>query len=326
MTTLRNVGLCLLLTAVAASAAVDPGLLGLVMPDAKVISGMQVGQARSSAFGQYLLSQMQGTTNDAGFQKFIAATGFDPRRDLQEIVAATNAAQKAGKVLVLGRGNFNPAQILAAAKAHGGTVTNYKGVDIVSAPSKDSTGAVAFLDPTTAAMGDLNSVQGAIDRKQSGSTPSGDLAAKAKDISASNDAWFVTLAPISDLAAGHVPDPNVNSALQGNLLQAIVQTSGGLHFGNTSVQINGEAVTRSDKDATALQDVVRFLAGLVQTNSANNPQAGQVATLLNSMQLSTQANVMKMTLIVPEDQLEKLVAPGAVPHLAPRARKPGVVR
>ena len=42
-----------------AAAAVDPALLKLVMPDAKILSGIQVDQSAASPFGQYVLSQMQ---------------------------------------------------------------------------------------------------------------------------------------------------------------------------------------------------------------------------------------------------------------------------
>ncbi len=58
------------------------------MPDAKVIAGIQVDQTRNSLFGQYVLSHMQ--VDDAGFKTFIAQTGFDPRRDVSEIVIASN--------------------------------------------------------------------------------------------------------------------------------------------------------------------------------------------------------------------------------------------
>src|SRR5450755_169266 len=71
-----------------AFAAADPALLRLLMPDAKVIAGLQVEQTKNSQFGQYVLSHMQ--VEDAGFKKFIAQTGFDPRRDVTEIVMASN--------------------------------------------------------------------------------------------------------------------------------------------------------------------------------------------------------------------------------------------
>src|ERR1700676_3734489 len=82
-------GMALMAGAATAMAGVDPGLLNLVMPDAKILTGIQVDQSQASPFGQYVLSQMQ--FNDPGFQKFMTVTGFDPRSDLHEILAATSA-------------------------------------------------------------------------------------------------------------------------------------------------------------------------------------------------------------------------------------------
>src|ERR1700724_3867868 len=119
MTNLRR--FAVLLTLPIATWAADPALLKLVMPDAKVIAGIQVDQTRNSLFGQYVLSHMQ--VEDAGFKKFIAQTGFDPRRDVTEIVMASNWEQSTpqSRWLVAARGSFNVPQITSAAKANGGT-------------------------------------------------------------------------------------------------------------------------------------------------------------------------------------------------------------
>lgn len=92
----------------AAAPAADPGLLRLVMPDAKVIAGIQVDQSKNTAFGQYVLSHMQ--VDDQGLNKFIQATGFDPRRDVSEIVIASNwsSATPQSRWLVLAKGQFDP--------------------------------------------------------------------------------------------------------------------------------------------------------------------------------------------------------------------------
>src|SRR5271170_1851117 len=92
------------LAAATASAGVSTGLLNLVMPDATVVSGMNVAQSVTSPFGQYILSQMQ--SNDTGFLQFISSTGFDPRKDLLEILAATpsTGSSTAHSGLILGRG------------------------------------------------------------------------------------------------------------------------------------------------------------------------------------------------------------------------------
>ena len=63
--------------------------------------------------------------------------------------------------------------------------------------------------------------------------------------------------------------------MHGNLFQSISQASGGIKFG-ANVQIGMQAVTRSEKDAEALVDVVRFIGGLIQTNKDKSGAAGQV--------------------------------------------------
>src|SRR5690242_112395 len=143
---LKTLALAAVVFAASAFAAVDPVLLNLVMPDAKILSGIQVDQSIASPFGQYVLTQMQA--GDAGFQKFILSTGFDPRRDLHEVLAATNSDGSSTTVtaIVLCRGVFVPSQILAAATQQGGSITQYKGFNIIADPDAKSPTAIVFFD------------------------------------------------------------------------------------------------------------------------------------------------------------------------------------
>jgi hypothetical protein len=307
MTKVRNAFFALLLVQAVALAA-DPALLSMVMPDAKVVAGLQVDSTKTSLFGQYVLTHMQ--PDDASFKKFLADTGFDPRRDLTEILMASNWQNNTpdSRWLVLARGAFNPAKIATLVEANGGTATSFQGVNILfTNPKQPSTAVVtgiAFLDNSTALMGDLSSVKSAIQRKQSNATPSSTLLSKVRDLSSNNDFWFVTLVPLSEFA-GAMPDPNLQGAMKGNLLQAVSQASGGVKFSNPVV-LSAEAVTRSDKDAEALADVVRFLVGLVQQSRENNATAGQISSLLDTLNLQTSANVMTMSLSIPEKTLEQI--------------------
>jgi hypothetical protein len=308
MTKLRNFGPLILALQVTAFGAVDPGLLRLVMPDAKVIAGLQVRETKNSLFGQYVLAHMQ--VEDAAFKKFIASTGFDPRRDVTEILMASNWEQSTpeSRWLVAARGTFNLPQIKEAAKANGGAIADFQGVGILTysqATTPEVESGIAFFDSSSAVMGDLASVKAAIQRRQSDAAPTGDLLAKVRDLSAKNDFWFVTTVPISEFA-GAMPNPNLSGAMKGDLLSGIHEASGGIRFGDT-VTISGEAVTRSNKDAQALTDVFRFLASLIQLNSQDNKVAGQVSTLLDTMDLKTNGNIMTMSLAIPEQQLEQLL-------------------
>jgi hypothetical protein len=306
MTKVRNAFFALLLIQATALAA-DPALLSMVMPDAKVVAGLQVDSTRTSLFGQYVLAHMQ--PDDASFKKFIADTGFDPRRDLTEILMASNWESNSSdsRWLVLARGAFNPAKIATLVEANGGTATSFQGVNILFTNPKQSPAVstgIAFPDNSTALMGDVSSVKAAIQRKQSNSAPSSSLLSKVRDLSSTNDFWFVTLVPLSEFA-GAMPDPNLQGAMKGNLLQAVSQASGGAKFSNPVV-LSAEAVTRSDKDAEALADVVRFLVGLVQQSRENNPTAGQISSLLDTLNLQTSGNVMTMSLSIPEKVLEQI--------------------
>lgn len=302
--------LSLTLLAATTASAVDPALLNLVMPDARAIAGIHIDQSKNSPFGRYLLSQVHEDTGD--FQKFMTLTGFDPRRDLREVLVASTTGSK-GRHLVAGRGAFDPARIIAAARLDGASVQNYMGVDVIS--GKQGDGWVAFLDASTAIGGDPESVRTAIAARRSSSALDAALRTRVNDLSSRYDAWMISLTPGASLT-GHMPDP----ILKGEALQGISQVSGGVKFGS-SVQINGEAVARSEKDAAALSDVVRFLTGMLQLNR-DKPGAENIASLLDSLELRTSANTVTFSLAIPEPQLEKLLDSSKKPRAA---RKTAVI-
>lgn len=295
-----------------AAAAVDPALLALVAPDARIVTGIQVDQSKASKFGQFVLSQI---TDNADLKKFTLDSGFDPRRDLKEIVVATSGLDGAGS-LVIGRGAFQKERLLGAARTAGGVSSIHNGIEMVSANDIGSLSTLAFLDSSTALVGDQASVKAAIDRRSSGATGlSAAMATKAREIGAVNDAWFVTLAPLSEFLGSRMADANLGAAMQGNLLQAVQQASGGVKFGASEVGIGFEAVTRSDKDASALADVLRFFASMLQSNqTSSDPKTVKAASLAEKMKLSTQANIMKLSLSIPEADMERMFLSGPRVH------------
>jgi len=303
---LLRIGLLAGIGAVSALAA-DPGLLNLLDPSAKVVAGIHVDRSVSSQFGQFLLTQMQG--EDAGFKKFIESTGFDPRRDLREVISAATAT--GGHGMVVARGFFDVGKLTAAAKADGALVTRYNGVDVLNGNgAKANGGWVAFIDGNTAVAGDQDLVKAAIDRRNSTSTLDAKLAAKVQEVSNKYDAWMVSLSPISNFA-GHVPDKNLNGVLKGDVMQGIDMTSGGVSFGST-VQVYAEAVTRSDKDAQSLMDVAKFLTGMIQVNR-EKAEVNQLATILDSLDVKVVSNTVSMSLAVPEANLEKMIKESKTP-------------
>ena len=288
--------------------AADPQLMNLLMPNAKVLAGVNVEQAKNSPFGLFLLARIQN--GDPGLTKLTAATGFDPRRDLSEVLMAT-LGQPGQQGLVLARGTFNAEQILSAAMAAGHTVDAYNGVNILTGQDEKLTHALAFLGDSVAIAGDLDSVKAAIDRRgNSSSQIDPALAAIVQQLSGSQDAWSVSMVPIAALAGNNVPNTNLNGMLNSDVLKAIQQTSGGIKFG-ANVQISAEAVANTSQNATALADVIHFLGNMVQAN-APAASAAAITSLVQSLSVQTDGNTVKLALAIPEQQLESLV--NSAPH------------
>src|SRR3954451_19313550 len=140
--------------------AADPKLISLVPADVKVIGGVNLDRAENSPFGQYILSQISNSDKD--FESFVTASGFDPRRDVREIVFASPAGGQKAPGVVIASGVFNGPQILSAiqAKQTGGTMTTYNGVNLLD---KDGH-SVGFADGSFAFAGQSALVHAAIDR------------------------------------------------------------------------------------------------------------------------------------------------------------------
>jgi hypothetical protein len=180
--------------------AADSQLLNLAMPDAQVMAGLNVTTAKTSTFGQFLLTQLASRGGDQ-FEKLSALTGFDPRRDLTEVLAASvgTPGQKSG--LLLAKGSFNVSQLTDAIRQNGKNVTveTYNGATLVTGGGKDN-GAIAFLGVDIAIAGDPASVKAAVDRSSRTSSISPALLSKVQTLSAADVAWSVTLQPLSSFA------------------------------------------------------------------------------------------------------------------------------
>lgn len=294
-----------LATAIAGLAA-DPALLRMIPADSAFLAGIHADQVKNSRFGQFLLNQIR--SEDANMNKFIEATGFDPRRDLSELIVASPDAKQRGKGVVLARGRFDSSRINAFANAGGAAATTYNGVNILTS-GQGRSGWLAILDPATAIAGDQDSVRSAIDRYRS-NAPGLDAATitRINDVSAKYDAWMISNGMMR--IPEDIKPPQAGGAMNNNLIQSMQSILGGVRFG-ANVEVMAEATMRSEKDATAMADVVRFFASMLQMNQQNDRRAVELSALLDKMQLEASGTQFKLTLLIPEDTLEGIVKPAA---------------
>jgi len=272
--------------------AVDQGLLQYVPADAKSVAGVYVDRAVASPTGQFL--QSQAAAGNADFLKFITATGFDPRRDLREVVFTSTDTQTAKKSgLVIARGNFKSDQIGALTMLQGGTKESFEGVDVYLTSGKHGQ-AVAFPEQAIALFGDASSVQTAISNRTKAIILDPRLAAKVQAASGKYDVWFAGLGP-----------QNIGLGKAWKAQEGIDLVSGGVTLGST-VLFNAEAVMRSEKDAQGLVGLVKFIAGMAQMQQSKTPEMDRLFGILKSAETRVDGTTVSFSISAPESDLEIL--------------------
>jgi len=289
----------------------DPRLLNLVMPDATTLAGANVTNTEITPFGQYLLGQLTASAGQE-LQSFITTTGFDPRKDVTEILAASsgNAASPSG--IVLSIGNFPVQQITAAITAHSPTlsVQTYGGATLITNPSPNATSSIAFLGGTIAIIGDTASVKAAIDRSAGVNSINPALAVQVQALSTTEDAWAVTDSPAASLIPGLASTGGTGTAgfasQIGQLFSSIQGSSGGIKFGSTVV-ITGQALTNSASNATSLAGILQAVVSIASMAGGQDPQIAAFAQVLQGLKVTTDGSTINLALSIPETQLETLL-------------------
>jgi hypothetical protein len=273
------------------------------MPDAKVIAGVNVEQAKGTQFGQYVLNQIQ--THDTDMQKLITLTGFDPRRDVREVLVASDGVPQSKTGLALARGNFDIAKITAAATTEGKDVVaeTYAGLTILE--DTKATHGIAFLDSTTVVAGDLASVKGAIDRRSNAQPLPAAILVKINQWSTSQDAWGISVVPPTSLAPAQATGTHSGPNAMLSSAQSVQQAYAGVKFG-ANVVFTSEAVCDTAQNASALGDLVKFMVNMAQMQGGQDPK---VAALANSVTVTPSGTTLKVTASLPQDVFTQMLQP-----------------
>lgn len=298
--------------------AADPQLLNLVMPDAKVVAGVNVDQAKTSPMGQYILGQVNAQSN-THLQQIATLTGFDPTRDVQEVLVATSANPNEKSGLFLARGVFDAARITALATSKGAKSETYGGANIFTDPKGQV--AFAFLTGNIVIAGDVLNVKAAIDRQRTPSSLPAGVLVRVNQWSTSQDAWAITTVPPTSLAptAAMPPIPGIGPQQgQANAFTGLQHAAGGVKFGaNVVVSANAQAANATD--ATQIGDTIKLLASLAQLQANGDPN---LLALARSLNVTTNGAALNVSVSLPQDQLVALLKQGAPKQtVAPRVQK-----
>jgi hypothetical protein len=310
--------------------AADPQLMTMVMPDARIMAGMNATKARSSPFGLFVVSKV--SLLGAQMQPLITATGFDPFQDVSEVLCATAADPSKPTGILLVRGNFNPDKIGAVVTGRSGVLVEpYDGSTLISLtnPNNKNPIAVAFIRSSIAVAGDLASVKAAVDRNGGAVAIDPALAAQVSQLSSTEDAWVASSASLASLIPASAGAPSTATGPVAQvmpILQSIQSFSGGVNFAD-NIQLSAQAVTNSPQNGAALGAVLQLGLNLLSMASTSNGKAPSLTQFAQTVQITPNGPAVTISASIPEAWAESLVnqivKPAAPPAVAGSSRPLG---
>jgi hypothetical protein len=267
----------------------DTGLGAFVPPDTVALAGMRMDQLRNTPTYQKLRLQHRFSELD----DLKARTGFDPTRDVNELLVATNGKD----AVTIARGQFHPTDMGAKKVAYKGYTLHVRGE-----------GAYALIDSSTAVAGTEPAVRAAIDQYKSGarSATVSALLARGRAIAPQNQIWAVSDSPEAFTSLGQT-GPGTGAGNAANVGKVFGQLERLSFAADLTRGLNAVATgdCKAEQDAKAIGDLLR---GVVSLGKLSVPQGQtELLRIYDSVQVDQQQKVVKMVINVPPDLIDKLV-------------------
>lgn len=236
-----------LLTAVAAAQAaprVDNVLVRMVPPGVTSLVGAHMDQLVASDLYRKMLAQQKLPQLD----QFAHDTGFDPRRDVREVLLATSPK---GSVL-LARGTFS----LRRDPAPGMKLVRHGRYNIRAL----DTSGFCILDSTLAAAGDLPAVEAALDEWQSGTHKAAEsLLNTVAALNPQTQLWGVSTGFAAFLATNL---PRAGNGIDFSAIFKGLESTWFSASAESGFQASIHGSTATEQDAITLRDTAKGLIGL----------------------------------------------------------------
>lgn len=278
-----------------AAGTIDPALLRYSLPGAGTLIGVRMSEVRDTPFGRYVLARIAGEGRE--FEEFISATGFDPRKQIEDAVFSSASG---GKWLVAARGSFPRATLARVAQGAGAEIEELDGVQFVAAAKGAADSpigrpiAFALLSESLALAGDEGSVRQAIERRSETQGPPAALASRAQEAAAAYPVWF---------AVREFPEPRAGETpLSGEVLKQVESASGGLQMG-APMMFHARLLATGSDAAASLASVLRFVVQLAGAPGQNSP----AATPLSEAQVSHEDRTVSLSMPVTVELIEAFV-------------------
>ena len=264
-----------ILAAVRLAAAGDSAL-DWFPANTKVVFGVRVPAVTGSALFRDVGPGAQRLGEE--WLKAVAIRGFDPLRDIDEILLASPADNEKADALLVLRGRFD----LSGA---GAGATHYRGATILFGGASKS--VLALLDATTALAGDSPVVRAALERTGKGTAMDAALAARVQSLRERFDVWGT-----GERTDGFVAPSGKNEQLDSmDRFEFGVRMSKGFEF---AAELHGRSPEAARKLAASLESLKTMANGM-------GPPGPKIDVQLKD-------GTVKISLAISEDDLKKTIA------------------
>jgi len=285
----------LYVSAAQAAERIDNVLVQLIPRDAVSLFGAQMDQVKSTPLYQKLVAGQKLPQLD----QFAAETNFDPRRDVRELLIASNLTKNSG--VLLARGNFRVSPETLA-KMKDMRRSTYQGYVVWTNTAQEA--GFCILDSTLAIAGPVESMHAALDRyhDRGSSRAQSPLLQRAMAVPQRNQIWLVSQGG-SDFLANNLPEggPAANFGHIFHNLES-VQLQADLSRGlNASVL----GACKTEPDAKALSDAARGLVGFGRLSVPDGQP--QLLRVWDAIQVTQQGRNLSVIADIPADLIERLI-------------------
>jgi len=285
--------------AVQSAERIDNVLKQLVPRDAVSLFGAQMEQVKATPLYQKLVAGQKLTQLD----EFAAQTNFDPRRDVRELLIASNLAKKSG--VLLARGNFRMSMD-GLAKSKDMHRSNYKGYVLWTNTSQQA--GFCVLDSTLAIAGPVPSMRAALDRYSErgsglpGAQERSPLLDKAMAIPMRNQIWMVSEGG-TDFLGDNMPESGPAS----NFVRIFHNLESTRFQADLSQGLNAfvQGSCKTEADAKSLADAARGLVGFGRLSVPDGQP--QLLRVWDAIQVAQQGRTLNVNADIPADLVAQLL-------------------
>ena len=311
----------------------DRALLALLPPQATSLIGADIARLKGTPLYRHMEEQSKADGKSRNqIDEFVALTGFDPRRDVEELLMASWVEGNEPQFVAVARGRFPIAALSREILQNKGRVENYRGVQVFgpearprpqlgpdagerrkrlegqAAPARrDEHGEFAFLDDRTALAGSRFGVRSAIDRKLGGGPSllgNTALLSRAQSIASSNQVWAVSQRPGEIVAKALPQDGPANASNFARIFSSMQYSTFALDLLN-GLDLKASGLCRSAEDAKTLADAARGIVALGRlTLSQKEPE---MMTVFDGIQVSEKGEELEILVHIERQAFENLL-------------------